>query len=117
MADMQLPEGWMALPGGQVYNPSTNQILTDSQAANLFGVSNANVYTTPQTPAAPPTPTYAMDAQGNIGAGAPAADVSGMMYAAQGLASGYNPNSGMPEPTTMYGGTDVGYSDYPYYQE
>ena len=68
MADVTLPPGWIALPGGQVYNPSTNQILTQSQAANAFNVPNAAAYTTPQTPAAPPTATYSMDNNGNIGA-------------------------------------------------
>lgn len=68
MADIQLPAGWMALPGGNVYNPQTNQILTQSQAAYTFGVENPERFLTPQTPAAPPTPTYAMDENGNIGA-------------------------------------------------
>lgn len=68
MADVTLPPGWIALPGGQVYNPSTNQILTQSQAANAFNVPNAAAYTTPQTSAAPPTATYSMDNNGNIGA-------------------------------------------------
>lgn len=68
MADVTLPEGWIALPGGQVYNPSTNQILTQSQAAYAFSVPNPERFLTPQTPAAPPTPTYSMDENGNIGA-------------------------------------------------
>ena len=105
MADVTLPEGWIALPGGQVYNPQTNQILSQSQAAYAFAVPNPERFLTPQTPAAPPTPTYGMDENGNIGA-APVGgqDTGGMMYAAQTLASGYNPYSGLPEPSTVFNG-------------
>ncbi len=68
MADVTLPPGWIALPGGQVYNPQTNQILSQSQAAYAFAVPNPERFLTPQTPAAPPTATYSMDNEGNIGA-------------------------------------------------
>lgn len=105
MADVTLPEGWMALPGGGVYNPQTNKILTQSQAAYTFGVPNPERFLTPQTPAAPPTPTYGMDENGNIGpAPIGGQDTGGMMYAAQSLAAGYNPNSGLPEPSTVFNG-------------
>ena len=105
MADVTLPEGWMALPGGQVYNPSTNQILSQSQAAYAFAVPNPERFLTPQTPAAPPTPVSGMDENGNIGpAPIGGQDTGGMLYAAQGLASGYNPYSGLPEPSTVFNG-------------
>lgn len=68
MADVTLPPGWIALPGGQVYNPQTNQVLSQSQAAYEFAVPNPERFLTPQTPAAPPTATYSMDNEGNIGA-------------------------------------------------
>lgn len=68
MADVTLPPGWMALPGGQVYNPATNQILSQSQAAYAFAVPNPEQYLPTQTPVAPPTPTYSADENGNIGA-------------------------------------------------
>ena len=105
MADVTLPEGWMALPGGQVYNPQTNQILSQSQAAYAFAVPNPERFLTPQTPAAPPTPVSGMDENGNIGpAPIGGQDTGGMLYAAQGLASGYNPYSGLPEPSTVFNG-------------
>ena len=104
MADVTLPPGWMALPGGQVYNPATNQILSQSQAAYAFSVPNPEQYLPAQTPVAPPTPTYGMDENGNI---APIAtmgqDTGGMMYSAQSLAAGYNPQSGI-QPTTQFNG-------------
>jgi hypothetical protein len=68
MADVNLPDGWIALPGGNVYNPSTNQILTQSQAAYAFSVPQPERFLTPPTPTAQPTPTYSMDENGNIGA-------------------------------------------------
>ena len=105
MADVTLPAGWMALPGGGVYNPETRKVLTQSQAAYAFDVPNPERFLPPQTPAAPPTPTYGMDENGNIGA-APVGgqDTGGMMYAAQTLACGYNPYSGLPEPSTVFNG-------------
>lgn len=105
MADVNLPDGWIALPGGNVYNPSTNQILTQSQAAYTFSVPQPERFLTPQTPVASPTPTYSMDENGNIGpAPTGGQDTGGMMYAAQSLAAGYNPYSGLPEPSTVFNG-------------
>ena len=68
MADVTLPAGWIALPGGGVYNQQTGKILTQSQAAYAFDVPNPERFLTPQTPTPPPTATYSMDENGNIGA-------------------------------------------------
>lgn len=62
-----LPNGIMALPGGNFYDPTTNRVFTTSQMANILNLPNAGMFTTPSAPAPSPTPTYGMDENGNIG--------------------------------------------------
>lgn len=65
-----IPEGW-AQAGEQYYrvNPIAGgqNILTTSQAANLWNDPNKAALTTPQAPMAPPTSVYGMDENGSIG--------------------------------------------------
>ena len=68
---IQMPDGW-AQAGGQYYrvNPVAGgqNILTESQAANLWNAPNPGQYAPAQTPVAPPTPAFGMDDMGNIAA-------------------------------------------------
>lgn len=66
-----LPNGIMALPGGNFYDPTTNRVFTTSQMANILNLPNAGMFTTPSSPAPAPTPTYGMDENGNIGPAGP----------------------------------------------
>lgn len=100
-----------AIPG------DPENVLTPSQAAYAWGVTNPEQYLPPTTiPAPTQTPTYGMDEFGNIGPisdpqymySVNQADAGAAMLAAQLLASGANPN--MPPPTV----TDAGGDEYVY---
>jgi hypothetical protein len=119
---IQMPDGW-AQAGGQYYrvNPVAGgqNILTESQAANLWNAPNPGQYAPAQTPVAPPTPVYGMGEDGSIGAitdpryqfAQQQGQRGAEMLSQQLLASGANTVSGMPPPTvTNIGGQTTAYN-------